>query len=42
MTVPIVKTATEADEASVIDALRLAFSAGFCCMIQHPTQVKDT
>ncbi len=27
MTVPIVKTATEADEASVIDALRLAFAA---------------
>jgi ribosomal protein S18 acetylase RimI-like enzyme len=27
MTVPIVKTATEADEASVIDTLRLAFAA---------------
>lgn len=27
MTVPIVKTAMESDEASVIDALKLAFAA---------------
>ena len=30
MTIPIVKTAIESEEASVIDALRLAFVADSC------------